>query len=155
MAKQSAGILFYRIKDEETQFLIVHPGGPYWANKDLQVWTIPKGELNENEAPIDAAVREVIEETGIIPIGDKYQLTPVKQKSGKIVHAWAMYQDVDTSSIKSNTITIEWPPKSNKLLSFPEIDKAEWCEYSTACKKLIPEQIKFMDELINILNLKT
>ena len=123
MSKKSAGILLYRIKNKMLEVLLVHPGGPFWIKKDAGAWTIPKGELNVDEEPFDAAIREMKEETGIILKGNFIELTPVKQKGGKLVYAWAKEQDVDLSDIKSNEFEMEWPPKSGKKKIFPEIEK--------------------------------
>ena len=148
MSKKSAGILLYRIKNKILEVLLVHPGGPFWLKKDEGAWTIPKGELNDNEEPFDAAIREMKEETGIILKGNFIELTPVKQKGGKLVYAWAKEQDVDPSEIKSNEFEIEWPPKSGKKRSFPEIDKADWFNIKTAKEKINSGQVPLIEELI-------
>ena len=148
MSKKSAGILLYRIKNKILEVLLVHPGGPFWLKKDEGAWTIPKGELNDNEEPFDAAIREMKEETAIILKGDFIELTPVKQKGGKLVYAWAKEQDVDLSDIKSNEFEIEWPPKSGKTRSFPEIDKADWFDINTAKEKMNAGQLPLIEELI-------
>ena len=148
MSKKSAGILLYRIKNKILEVLLVHPGGPFWIKKDAGAWTIPKGELNENEEPFDAAIREMKEETGIVLIGDFIALAPVKQKGGKLVYAWANEHDVDPSEIKSNEFEIEWPPKSGKKKLFPEIDKADWFDIKTAKEKMNAGQLPFIEELI-------
>ena len=115
--KQSAGILLYKI-DGEPKFFLVHPGGPFWKNKDLGAWSIPKGELADDENPLDAAVREFEEETGVRLHGSFIALSPVKLKSGKTVHAWAIAGDINPEAIVSNTFEVEWPPKSGKKLRF-------------------------------------
>jgi len=148
MSKKSAGILLYRIKNKFLEVLLVHPGGPFWLKKDEGAWTIPKGELNDNEEPFDAAIREMKEETAIILKGDFIELTPVKQKGGKLVYAWGKEQDVDLSDIKSNEFEIEWPPKSGKTRSFPEIDKADWFDIKTAKGKINAGQLPLIEELI-------
>lgn len=148
MSKKSAGILLYRTKNRIVEVLLVHPGGPFWIKKDAGAWTIPKGELNEGEEPVEAAIREMEEETGIILKGNLLELTPVKQKAGKLVYAWANEQDVDPSRIKSNEFEIEWPPKSGKKKSFPEIDKAGWFDIKTAKEKINPGQLPLIEELI-------
>jgi len=148
MSKKSAGILLYRIKNKILEVLLVHPGGPFWLKKDEGAWTIPKGELNDNEEPFDAAVREMKEETGVILKGDFIELTPVTQKGGKLVYAWANEHDVDPSEIKSNEFEIEWPPKSGKKRSFPEIDKADWFNIKTAKEKINSGQVPLIEELI-------
>jgi predicted NUDIX family NTP pyrophosphohydrolase len=153
MSKKSAGILLYRIKNKILEVLLVHPGGPFWIKKDAGAWTIPKGELNENEEPFDAAIREMKEETGIVLIGDFIALAPVKQKGGKLVYAWANEHDVDPSEIKSNEFEIEWPPRSGKKKSFPEIDKADWFNIKTAKEKINSGQLRLIEELIKKLEL--
>src|SRR5674476_604456 len=112
MQKKSAGILLYRFQNNLPEVLLVHPGGPFWAKKDLGVWSIPKGEFEADENPLDAAKREVKEETGIKVQGDFIELTPVKQKSGKVIYAWALQGNFNLEEIQSNTFEIEWPPKS-------------------------------------------
>ena len=133
--------------------MIVHPGGPFWAKKDLSAWSIPKGEFTEDESPLDAAIREFSEETGVQVRGTFIQLTPIKQKSGKIVYPFALEHDLDPTKIISNTFTIEWPPKSGKMQEFPEIDKGEWFDYSTCKQKLNESQSTIIDELVKKLNL--
>ena len=154
MASKSAGILLYRIKDKVLEVLLVHPGGPFWKNKDAGSWSIPKGEFDESEKPFDAALREMREEVGLELKGNFIELTPVKQKSGKLVYAWALGHDFDPSEIKSNTFEIEWPPKSGKKKEFPEIDRAEWYDVKTASKKIIAAQIGLLDELRKKLELE-
>jgi predicted NUDIX family NTP pyrophosphohydrolase len=148
MSKKSAGILLYRIKNKILEVLLVHPGGPFWLKKDEGAWTIPKGELNADEKPFDAAIREMKEETDIILKGNFIELTPVKQKGGKLVYAWAKEQDVDLSDIKSNEFEIEWPPKSGKKRYFPEIDKAAWFDIKNAKEKINSGQLLLIEELI-------
>ena len=148
MSKKSAGILLYRTKNKILEVLLVHPGGPFWLKKDEGAWTIPKGELSGDEEPFDAAIREMREETGIILKGNFIELTPVTQKGGKLVYAWANEHDVDPSEIKSNEFEIEWPPKSGKKRSFPEIDKADWFNIKTAKEKINSGQVPLIEELI-------
>lgn len=150
--KQSAGILVYRFHRKILQVLLVHPGGPFWARKDAGVWTIPKGEPAEEEDLLLAARREFAEETGYRPEGEFIKLSPVKQKGGKLVHAWAVEGDMDVSALKSNDFEIPWPPKSGKLQRFPEVDKAEWFSPEEAKQKILPAQIAFIDELCDLLN---
>ena len=147
MQKKSAGILLYRFHNNVPEVLLVHPGGPFWAKKDLSAWSIPKGESEADENPLDAAKREVEEETGIKVKGDFMELTPVKQKSGKVIYAWALQGNFNTAEIKSNTFEIEWPPKSRKKKSFPEIDKAAWFNMDEAKKKIIDGQVSLIKEL--------
>lgn len=152
MTKKSAGILLYRFVDGNFEVLLVHPGGPYWAKKDLGAWSIPKGEF-EDEDPIDAAKREFSEEIGISIAGDLLSLTPQKQKGGKIVYAWAIEGDLDTSKVRSNTFEMEWPPKSGRKQQFPEIDKAEWFPSQVAYRKMHKGQNELVKELAEKLNI--
>jgi predicted NUDIX family NTP pyrophosphohydrolase len=148
MNRKSAGILLYRIHNKIPEVMLVHPGGPVWKNKDLGAWSIPKGEYDEEEAPLDAALRELHEETGVqIKQSKCIPLTPIKQKSGKQVLAWAMKGDLDTDHIKSNLFEFEWPPKSGKKQSFPEVDKAAWFTFPEAKEKINPAQVALLDEL--------
>lgn len=153
MPTQSAGILFFRYHKNELNIFLVHPGGPFWAKKDEGAWTIPKGEIGETESALDAAKREVKEETGIT-LKDELliELTPIKQKAGKIIHAWACVKEIAKAHITSNEFEIEWPPKSGKKKSFPEIDKAEWFTTEEAKLKINPGQVSFIDELSSKLN---
>ena len=151
MAKKSAGILLYRVHNKNPEVFIVHPGGPFWAKKDDGAWSIPKGEFEDNEEPLTAAKREFEEETGISISGEFIELNPIKQKSGKTVYAWAVEGDIDPSKIKSNEFEIEWPPKSGKTKSFPEIDKAAWFNLIEAKKKILESQASLIDQLKNIL----
>ena len=151
--KKSAGILLYRLKGKSTEFFLVHPGGPFWKNKDAGAWSIPKGEFTDEEDPLEAAKREFEEETGIQCTGKFIALNPVKQKSGKLVFAWAQAKDIDLSQIKSNTFKLEWPPKSGKMMEVPEIDKGGWFNLTAAKEKIIPSQSAFLDQLVVKLNL--
>lgn len=146
-AKESAGILVYRFHKNLPEVLLVHPGGPFWATKDLGAWSIPKGEFEADENPLDAAKREVKEETGLKIQGDFIELTPVKQKSGKIVFAWATEGNFNVTEIKSNEFEMEWPPKSGNKKAFPEIDKAAWFTIQQASKKINEGQIPLLKEL--------
>lgn len=146
MQKKSAGILLYRIHHNISEVLLVHPGGPFWAKKDLGVWSIPKGEFEPGENPLDAAKREVEEETGIKVEGPFIELTPVKLKSGKLIYAWAVQGDVDIANISSNEFEMEWPPKSGKKKSFPEIDKAAWFTLPEAKNKINGGQAPLIEE---------
>lgn len=148
MARQSAGILMYRYRDATLEVLLVHPGGPFWAKKDAGAWTIPKGEPGEGETLIDAARREFKEEASFdLPAGDLLELAPVKQKGGKVVHAWAVEGDIDTAAVKSNTVTMQWPPRSGREMTFPEIDRAEFFDIKTARLKINVAQVELLDEL--------
>lgn len=153
MARQSAGILLYRIKSDGLQVFLVHPGGPFWKNKNEGAWSVPKGEFLDDEDALLAARREFQEETSQAIDGDFIKLNPVKQKSGKIIHAWAVEGDIDESSIVSNTFPLEWPPKSGKMIDVPEIDKAEWFNVVTAKQKINPAQAALIDELVDLINL--
>ena len=137
MPKTSAGILFFKLDNNILEVLLVHPGGPFWKNKDSGAWSIPKGEIEHNEELLQAAVRETWEEIGVKAVGTFLELKPQIQKSGKVVHAWAVQQAIKVSQIKSNTFEIEWPPKSGRLKSFPEIDKAAWFTISEAKEKIL------------------
>ena len=145
--KKSAGIVMYRFEDRRPEVFLVHPGGPFWAKKDAGSWSIPKGEFEDDENPRDAARRELEEETGFKTSGPLIELTPVRQKSGKIIYAWALQQDADPLAISSNSFEMEWPPKSGNKQSFPEIDRAAWFEFPEARKRLVPGQVAILDEL--------
>jgi predicted NUDIX family NTP pyrophosphohydrolase len=148
MIKKSAGILLYKVRDHALQVFLVHPGGPFWKNKDTGAWSIPKGEYTDEETALDAAIREFKEETGSKISGNYIGLSPVKLKSGKIVSAWAVEGDIDASAIKCETIvSVPWPPKSGKFQSFPEVDKGEWFNVDEAKLKINPSQAAFIDEL--------
>jgi len=147
MLKQSAGILLYRMNDNLLQVFLVHPGGPFFRKKDEGAWSIPKGEYLDGEEALAAAKREFEEETGQSVNGNFIKLTPVKQKSGKVVYAWAVEGDIDHTNIVSNLFEIEWPPKSGKKASFPEIDRAGWFDIETARVKINPGQVGLITEL--------
>lgn len=154
MQKKSAGILLYRFHNDLPEVFLVHPGGPFWAKKELGSWSIPKGEFEETESPLDAAIREVEEETGTKLKGDFIELAPVKQKSGKLIYAWALRGNIDPATIISNTFEIEWPPKSGKKKVFPEVDKAAWFTMDDAKEKIIAGQVGLVNELEIILSSK-
>jgi predicted NUDIX family NTP pyrophosphohydrolase len=147
MAKTSAGILVYRQVGERVEVLLVHPGGPFYRNRDAGCWSIPKGEYREGEDPEAAARREFAEETGIDLDNDLEPLTPIKQRSGKIVTAYAVEANPDISNIRSNTFALEWPPKSGKMQEFPEVDRAEWFETGAAKTKILLAQAGLLSEL--------
>ncbi|HEY8782544.1 MAG TPA: NUDIX domain-containing protein [Mucilaginibacter sp.] len=149
MSKQSAGILLYRKTNSQLQVLLVHPGGPFFKNKDAGSWTIPKGEFLEDEDPLVAAKREFKEETGQAIDGNFISLKPVTLKSGKVVHAWAVEGDIDHETIFSNLFEIEWPPKSGKKQSFPEIDRAAWFEVDEAKEKINAGQLGLIDDFLS------
>ena len=142
MPGKSAGILLYRLRNGCREFLLVHPGGPFWKKKDAGAWTIPKGEFTDHEEPFEAAIREFKEETGYELKADFKTLSPIKQKGGKQIFAWAAEGDIDCSKIVSNRFEIEWPPRSGKRQSFPEIDKAEWFSIDKAKEKINASQIE-------------
>ncbi len=148
MAKVSAGLLLYRIREGNPEVLLVHPGGPFWAKKDLGAWSIPKGEI-ENDADdyFETAKREFKEETGFLPEGNFIPLDSIKQKGGKTVHAWAIEGDCDTTLLISNTFTMEWPPRSGIQQEFPETDRAEFFPLETARQKINPAQAEFISRL--------
>jgi len=154
MPRLSAGLLMYRIKDGAIQVLLAHPGGPYFAKKDDESWSIPKGEPGPDEDLFLTAQREFEEETGLKPAGPFVALQPVKQKGGKVVHAWACEGDCDPTTIRSNMFTMEWPPKSGQQQTFPEIDRAEFFDLATARRKIKSGQVGLIDELEMILNKK-
>lgn len=145
--KQSAGILLYKFLEKKLHVLLVHPGGPFWVNKDTGAWSIPKGEFTDGEEPLLAAKREFFEETGHEITGACMALSPLKQKSRKLVHAWAAVGDLDVTTVKSNLFELEWPPRSGKMQQFPEIDKARWFDVEEALVKIILGQQGFIKEL--------
>lgn len=144
----SAGILMYRKSEKGIEVFLVHPGGPYFKNKDTDTWSIPKGEFEEGkEEPFDAALRELKEETGFEVEGPFITLTPHPLKSGRLVHAFACEKNVDPATLKSNTIIIEWPPKTGRKIEIPEVDRGAWFDLETAKTKIKSAQIPFLDEL--------
>ena len=150
MPRVSAGLLMYRNNAGKLQVLLAHPGGPYFTSKDAGVWTIPKGEVEPGEDLLETAKREFEEETGITPRGPFLALTPIKQKGGKIVYAWAFKGDCNPSDIVSNTFTMEWPPKSGPQMSFPEIDRADFFDVAAATRKIKSGQEALIEELARI-----
>ena len=151
MIRSSAGLLMYRHQNGKLEVFLVHPGGPYWAKKDEGAWSIPKGEPFPGEDLLEAARRELGEETGFSPAGKFIPLQPVRQSGGKIVHAWAVRGDFDPGGLRSNTFSIEWPPRSGRLQTFPEVDRAEWFPIEIARKKILKSQTGFLNELESIL----
>lgn len=151
MAKQSAGIILYRHRDSALEIFLVHPGGPFWKNKDSGAWSIPKGEFDQQEDPLQAARREFHEETGCSVDGSFIALRPVRQAGGKMVHAWAVEGDCEAESIRSNSFTIEWPPRSAQRKEFLEVDRAGWFSLELARKKILKGQLMLLDELQRIL----
>jgi predicted NUDIX family NTP pyrophosphohydrolase len=147
MRKQSAGLLLYREKGDSVEVFLVHPGGPFWAKKDDGAWSIPKGEFDANEDPLDAAKREFQEETSFVASGKFLPLTPIRQRGGKIVHAWAVRADADAAKIKSNTFSIEWPPRSGKMREFAEVDRAAWFAIGWAKQKILKSQLPLLEQI--------
>ncbi len=153
--KRSAGIILFRRSGGEAEFLLVHPGGPFWTKKDAGAWSIPKGQIEAEEEPRACAIRELEEELGPAPELDPEQLIElgsIKQKAGKVVEAWAAEADFDPTTLASNTFSMEWPPRSGKEQEFPEVDRAEWFDLATAREKILPAQAELLDRLLEHLN---
>jgi predicted NUDIX family NTP pyrophosphohydrolase len=146
--KQSAGLLLFRRRAGALEVLLVHPGGPFWARRDDGAWTVPKGEVDQDEDVLAAARREVEEETGARPSGPFIALAPLHQSGGKIVHVWAVESEFDPSSLQSNLFEMEWPPKSGTRRSFPEVDRAEWFDLATASRKILASQAPVLEHLV-------
>ena len=140
--------MLYRKTDAGIEVLLAHPGGPFWAHRDAGAWTIPKGVPSPGEALLDTARREFTEETGATAIGPFLPLGSIRQKAGKTVHAWAAEGDIDPATIVSNTMKTEWPPRSGRWITFPEVDRCEWFDPATARRKLIPAQAELVDRLL-------
>jgi predicted NUDIX family NTP pyrophosphohydrolase len=147
MAKTSAGLLMYRVRHGGAEVFLVHPGGPFWAKKDAGAWSVPKGEHAEDEDTLAAARREFAEETGIVPEGEFVELGTLRQTGGKVVTAWAFEGDCDPAAIRSNTFTLEWPPRSGQHREFPEVDRAAWFDLQAAEEKILKSQIPFLHRL--------
>jgi predicted NUDIX family NTP pyrophosphohydrolase len=147
MPKLSAGLLLYRRKASGPQVLLVHPGGPFWAKKDLGAWSIPKGEVEAGEPALEAARREFAEETGFRPDGEFIGLGQFKQSSAKTVEVFALEADFDMSKLRSDMFTMEWPPRSGKLESFPEVDRAEWFDLPEGRRRILKGQAAILDAL--------
>jgi predicted NUDIX family NTP pyrophosphohydrolase len=148
MAKFAAGLLMHRRRGPTLEVFLVHPGGPFWVNKDLGSWGIPKGEYTDEENPFDAAKREFQEETGFTPDGDFVALGALKQPSGKTVIVWAVEGDCDPSDLKSNTCMIEWPPRSGQEMEIPEVDRGAWFNIDDARTRILKGQAPFLDRLL-------
>ncbi len=151
MPKRSAGLLLYQIEAGAVRVLLVHPGGPFWRNKDAGAWTIPKGEICSGEDALAAARREFLEETGHDASGDVLPLTPVRQAGGKIVEAWAVAGELDPAAVVSNSFDMEWPPRSGRKQSFPEIDRAQWFSLDEARLRINKGQVALLDELVSLI----
>jgi len=145
--KRSAGLLLYRRSAGILEVFLVHPGGPFWARKDAGAWTIPKGEIGENEEALAAARREMAEETGFSPEGPFIELPHIRQKAGKLVIAWAVEGDCDPAQLRSNLFPMEWPPRSGRTADFPEVDRGEWFSLGRAREKILEAQQPLLDAL--------
>jgi len=143
----SAGLLVYRVRDGQLEVCLVHPGGPFWARKDAGAWSIPKGEIEAGEEALAAARRECLEETGQVVDGEFVPLTPVRLRSGKTVHAFAVSGEIDVTAIRSATFSMEWPPHSGRVKAFPEVDRAAWFSVEDARGRLNPAMCPWLDEV--------
>ena len=152
MPKKSAGLLLHRTAQDGPEVFLVHPGGPFWARKDLGAWSIPKGEFTDDEDPLTAAKREFSEETGLPPPpGPAVALRPVGLPGRKVIYAWAVAGDADPAALESNTFALEWPPKSGRIQRFPEVDRAGWFTLAAASEKLHKGQVGLIDQLRELL----
>lgn len=152
--KRSAGVLLFRRRGGETEFLLVHPGGPFWAKKDAGAWSIPKGGIEDDEEPRACAIRELEEELGPAPALEPerlIELGAIRQRAGKVVEAWAAEADFDPATLASNTFRMEWPPRSGREQEFPEVDRAEWFGLEAAREKILGAQAEFLDRLLETL----
>lgn len=145
--KTSAGILLFKREENNWYYFLVHPGGPFWKNKEAGAWSIPKGEVSPDEDLLEHALIEFKEETGQTAEGEFIALQPVKQKGGKTVYAWALEGDIETSGLYSNTVQIEWPPRSSRMIEIPEVDQWEWFSSAEAKMKINMAQAAFIEEL--------
>lgn len=153
VSRRSAGILLYRRPEGRLQVLLVHPGGPLWAQRDAGAWSIPKGECQPGEDPLAAARREFAEELGSPPpSGPELELGEIRQRSGKRVIAWALEGDLDAGTVNSNTFMLEWPPRSGRTIEVPEVDRAQWCELEDARAKLNPAQVELVERLVAVVD---
>lgn len=152
MSRVSAGLIMYRATNGILQILLAHPGGPVFKKRDLDTWTIPKGEVDRGEDLLSTALREFEEDTGLKPQPPFVPLKPIQPKGGKIVHAWAFAGDCDPTAIKSNLVTMEWPAGSGHMIQFPEVDRAEFFDLDTVRKKIKAAQAPLLDELEELLN---
>lgn len=155
MPRHSAGILLHRKGSTGVEVFLVHPGGPFWARKDVAAWSVPKGEYDEAEDPLAAAKREFAEETNLaLPPGELRELGEVKYNN-KIVRVWALEGSVDARRVKSNTIKLEWPPKTGRIQEFPEVDRAGWYPLAAAKEKLVKGQVPLIDMLQEYLGIES
>jgi len=145
--KKSFGILMYRIRSGQPEFLLVHPGGPFFKNKDIGVWSVPKGEGDTEEEPLRTAIREFEEETGFRPEGNFVEMEPILQKGGKQVHCWGVEGNFDVQALASNTFPLEWPPESGKMIDVPEVDRAGWFALEEAKMKINERQVSLLEQL--------
>jgi predicted NUDIX family NTP pyrophosphohydrolase len=152
MPKRSAGLLMYRRRNGQVEVFLVHPGGPFWAKKDLGAWSICKGEYAESELPLEAAKREFQEETGFIAQGSFLELGVVQQATGKTVSAWAFEGDCDPDKLISNHCEVEWPPRSRRMIQIPEVDRGGWFSIAAARERILKAQEPFLDRLSQMLN---
>jgi predicted NUDIX family NTP pyrophosphohydrolase len=152
MAKRSAGLVMYRWKGSQLEVFLVHPGGPFWAKKDLGAWSISKGEHVDGELPLEAAKREFREETGFTAEGVFQELGTVKQAGGKVVSAWAFAGDCDPSKLVSNRCKLEWPPRSGRLIEIPEVDRGGWFSIAEAKERILKSQAPFLERLVSLLS---
>lgn len=152
MRRISAGLLMFRRSDSRVDVFLVHPGGPFWQNKDMGAWSIPKGEYTEGEDALDAAKREFEEETSIKPEGEFVSLDEIKQPSGKIISAWAFEGNCSPEKIRSNVFSMEWPPKSGQMKEFPEVDRGAWFSLDVARDQIQKGQIGFLERLGSRIN---
>jgi predicted NUDIX family NTP pyrophosphohydrolase len=155
MAKRSAGLLMYRRSNGELEVFLIHPGGPFWAKKDLGAWSIPKGGYEQTEPPLDAAKREFQEETGLAPQGTFVEIGEITQTSGKIVTAWAFEGDFDPTKLLSNLCQVQWPPGSGRMIECPEVDRGAWFSIAEAKQRILKSQQPLLDTLSHALNLES
>lgn len=146
--KESAGLLLFRRHGEGLEILLAHPGGPFWVRRDPGAWTIPKGQVEPGENHLDCARREFAEETGFAPAGPFVPLGSIRQRSGKVVHAWAAEEDWDPAGLRSNLFEVEWPARSGRMQRYPEIDRAAWFDVGEARRRILPAQEPLIDALL-------
>ncbi|HTV09506.1 MAG TPA: NUDIX domain-containing protein [Candidatus Aquilonibacter sp.] len=152
MSKRSAGLVMYRIREKQLEVFLVHPGGPFWVNKDKGAWAIPKGQVDDGEEALDAARREFQEETGFLAHGEFLELGTIRQLSGKLVDAWAFEGDCDPDKLRSITCEVEWPPRSKRMIEVPEVDRGQWFTINAAHESIIESQRPFLVTLCAALN---